>query len=1582
MKALWKLDCPSGTLSSLTQFYDSIESYTRGLNALGKKEDSYGDLLVPIIQEKLPATMRRQLARDDDTEGEWTLDKLRKAIRHEIDSIQAADAIDSLVLDDNPPATAAFFTTTKKTMPYFHRPYPCVFCKQQGHKSGHCTTVTSKKERNAIVKRDKLCTNCFSKRHTNYDCQSVFRCRDCSGKHHTSLCLSQTQKDKSNRHKDNNKRHDEQPRTSNPEDKRGKQQQETHQLFTSNGDGRHPVLLKTAVTQLYAGNSSLRGTVLFDEGSQRTFITESIARKLDLNPIGNENMCVSTFGASSPAGVQSLPIVYVVLHDRENSGEITVRALVVPQITTPMQNLVNPDVANLPHLRNLALAHPPTYMDTFEIALLIGADQFWNILGNHIVRGKGPIAVSSKLGYLLSGPNPTVTASVFSTNVMNVSVATQLEKFWDIESIGITDKTTTKDITYEDYTETHLRKEDNRYIAKLPWREDHPPLPTNYNVCRARTRNMVRRLTPYLRKVYHRIIHDQVNRGFVDIVEEDDFHQGHYLPHHPVKKDSETTPIRVVYDCSCKTANGNSLNDCLDAGPPLLNDLAAILLRFRTQKFGLSADLEKAFLHIGLDESDQQWTKFLWLSDPDDPESPFTVFQFKAILFGAVCSPFILNATVKHHLEMNASPVSQDISKNTYVDNIISGAETVEDLVNYYHEANMLTKDARFNLREWATNSVELRNIAQNENRANSDPETNVLGITWNTNTDELAYPDKHARSTDNDKTLTKRECLKITAGIYDPLGFFAPTHIRAKMFIQKLWRENLQWDEPMSEELHNEWINLNQDLLAATAITVPRPYFSSMQTDAPYQLHVFCDASAGAYGCVVYLRQVNTNTVSIVMSKARVTPVKTLTIPRAELMAALLGARLLNFVTDSLKEQLAITGSMLWSDSQIVLHWLSSDKKLPCFVQNRITEIKACDVITEFRYCPTDANPADLVSRGVSAENLSENNLWWTGPDWLKTGDWPTREIGQPDVQTVLAAIANEEAINTVNVNNVACQPAVPCGIMNILDSERYSSLRRLLRLSALVLRFINNLKSKKENRLHAELNASEINEAEQRWIKDTQVFYYREEMKNLKMKAETLGTLARQLWLFIDNDGILRVGGRLHNAPMRYSMKFPILIPPKSRLAALIVLDCHAKKNHSGLQSTITYIRYRYWITQIRVTVKTLLRTCVICKFIYGKPYRKPIPAPLQSFRLLEAHSFTVTGVDFTGALFVKDGTRETKAYICLFTCAVTRAIHLELVLDMSSETFIRAFRRFVARRSLPSKMVSDNGSTYLAAANELTELFKSRSVKRYLADRRVQWINIPKRAPWWGGFWERLIGLTKTSLKKVLGRAFVSVDELNTLLIEVEAGLNDRPLTYISEDVDVSPLSPSHFLMGHSITALPYDVDTDELDDPTFGQPQDLRNHNIRLGKLQADFWKRWTSEYLSSLRENDRISGKGITHNIVSVGDVVQIENSSVPRTRRNLGVITKVYPGRDRLIRSVDLKTKSGQLNRPIAKLYPLEVNSTMFNAPDDNETPTKPPAGPIAQDTNNDARDNARPKRKSALKAQNKIKDWAKDLLN
>ena len=245
------------------------------------------------------------------------------------------------------------------------------------------------------------------------------------------------------------------------------------------------------------------------------------------------------------------------------------------------------------------------------------------------------------------------------------------------------------------------------------------------------------------------------------------------------------------------------------------------------------------------------------------------------------------------------------------------------------------------------------------------------------------------------------------------------------------------------------------------------------------------------------------------------------------------------------------------------------------------------------------------------------------------------------------------------------------------------------------------------------------------------------------------------------------------------------------------MVIQDSHQNQLHAGVNSIVTALRQKFWIPTARQSVKKVLRCCVNCRKVVGTSYSAHDPAPLPKSRLHKVVPFKVTGVDFTGALFVNetDGS-ETKVYICLFTCATSRAIHLEVVTDLTEETFIQAFRRFASRKSLPKRMISDNASTYLSAADELKQLFQSPSLKKVFSDRGIAWEFIPKRAPWYGGFWERLIGMTKTVIKKVLGRARISLFALQTLVTEIEAVLNDRPLTYVSSDVnDPEPLTPAH-------------------------------------------------------------------------------------------------------------------------------------------------------------------------------------------
>ena len=346
---------------------------------------------------------------------------------------------------------------------------------------------------------------------------------------------------------------------------------------------------------------------------------------------------------------------------------------------------------------------------------------------------------------------------------------------------------------------------------------------------------------------------------------------------------------------------------------------------------------------------------------------------------------------------------------------------------------------------------------------------------------------------------------------------------------------------------------------------------------------------------------------------------------------------------------------------------------------------------------------------------------------------------------------------------------------------------------------------------------------------------------------------------------------------------------------------------------------------------------------------------------------HPFTYTGVDFSGALYVRRGEEEVKVYLCLFTCATTRALHLEIVQDLSTETFLLAFRKFAARRLLPTIMTSDNASTYLSAADELKTLMQSPEIQRELGKRGVSWKFIPKRAPCWGGFWERMVGITKSALKKVLGRRHISLSTLETVTAEIEATLNDRPLTFVpSEQGDLEPLTPAHLLHGRRITYLPHEtVDEDEFMDPTYSEV--CCNAKL-LANILQNFQKRWCHEYLTSLREVHKNTGSNQL--TVRTGDVVLIHDDK-PRITWKMGVVDGLMTGGDGIVRAVTLRTANGLTNRPVTKLYPLELNVT---------TQPEIKVDHTTSDHNMESPTSAEPQRQSAQRAKVKMKEWTRVL--
>ena len=517
------------------------------------------------------------------------------------------------------------------------------------------------------------------------------------------------------------------------------------------------------------------------------------------------------------------------------------------------------------------------------------------------------------------------------------------------------------------------------------------------------------------------------------------------------------------------------------------------------------------------------------------------------------------------------------------------------------------------------------------------------------------------------------------------------------------------------------------------------------------------------------------------------------------------------------------------------------------------------------------------------------------------------------------------------------------------------------MIRVTAYVRRFIYNCKTSTTKREISSLTTNELENATELWIRNCQERVYSEEIFNLKFKTEKRSSLVKQLRLYLDSNGMLRCGGRIHNAPVKESAKFPYLLPQNHPFTKLIILDVHVKLKHAGVLCTVTQLRQTYWIPTIRQYVRKILHRCLTCRQLSGKPYRAPDPPPLPKMRLIDAPPFTVTGVDFTGALYVKEknGT-ENKAYVCLFTCATTRAVHLEIVSDLTEESFLQAFRRFTSRKSLPRTMISDNASTYLAASETIVKLTNSTTLKDELSKQGTSWEFIPKRAPWYGGFWERLIGLTKNCLRKTLGRSYVTLETLQTVITEIEAIINDRPLTYLSSNIeDDDPLTPSHLLYGRRISVTPYPSAELERTTDIQCEKSDIAKRAQMQKRLIEHFSTRWKMEYLTSLREFHRVSGDN--KRTINIGDVVHIQQDQ-PRNKWKLGVIEDLVTGNDEHVRSAIVRTRSGRTSRPIVKLYPIELteidNAKSFDRKCDDPQESMNIRKPSQREAANRARDN------------------------
>jgi hypothetical protein len=893
----------------------------------------------------------------------------------------------------------------------------------------------------------------------------------------------------------------------------------------------------------------------------------------------------------------------------------------------------------------------------------------------------------------------------------------------------------------------------------------------------------------------------------------------------------------------------------------------------------------------------------------------------------------LLGGVIDCHLQLwedRKPDTVAEIKKSLYVDDLISGSTTIEKAKELRDGAIEIFEDAKFTLHKWNSNEVEVQPKAVETQSDESTyakqqlgaraSESKILGLPWDKAKDTLKiiYPQEHDK-------VTKRSILATLAKIYDPIGVVSPTTLAGKLIYRNVCDLKIPWDASVPSELSHKWEKWHDGLPDSEQFV--RSIIQHQESIESIELHGFGDASGNGVAAAVYAvaSQRSGTSQGLVTAKARLAKRNT-TIPRLELTSAHMATNLLTNVKNALTG-FPISGLHVWLDSTVALYWIQNGGDFKQFVANRVSKIQQHDEII-WHHVPTTDNPADLGSRGGS---VIDHILWWKGPKWLShRQEWP------PEIVTRASPETKAETKMTKEILHAAVERAT-----DVFDDllGKYK-LWKVLRVGAWINRFILNCKAKRRDRDFGPLRASEIKIVKKWWIKRVQD----DGKAHPNFANESL-----ELNLQENNEQVLECRGRIQGS-------YPIYLPDNHTFTEKLVEDSHLQTLHGGVPLTMTHVRSVYWIPRLRRLAKRIRKSCFGCKRAQAKAYSVPPPGILPTTRTQGENAFEVIGVDFAGPIKYRTP-RKTfkKSYVILYTCSLTRGIYLELLPSLEADEFLRSFKTYVARRGRPRLVYSDNGGTFIAAASWIKRVMKDEKVSGHMARQEIEWRFNLSRAPWWGGQFERLVGLVKAAMYKVIGGGNLSWKELQDVLLDVEVSLNNRPLDYVEDDVQRPILTPNSLLLGQPniIPQLePYNVEN-----------VDLRKRAKYLQTCKDTVWRRWTKEYLRALRERHKLK-HGTNLVGPNVGDVVIIKNDERNRGKWQLGIVTQLLTGKDGIVRGAKVRAGKGTLERAVQQLYPLELSCGRTGEQRPNLRPEAP---------------EFRPKRNAAAIARLKIQDEAED---
>lgn len=1531
-------------LNSLIEFFDVLSNFVYTLESLNEHDHIRNPFLYDEILTKLPINLRFEFAQYLDSQffenppilvlHSWLERKVsaaNKLVKPSFSNILQSESKGSK-------SKALNFSIFDKQNKFEQI---CLYCDVKNHGIQICEKFKSLNvnDRWNFITKKHACISCLKTKHSLRTCNKRKKCNEenCDKFHHQLLHST--------------------PKFSHPVSSDVKNEITSEPNLHVHDQQKCCSLLKIIPIQLKGPKMILNSYAMLDEGSTVTLIDSNIANQLGLDGPSKHLRLQWTnnqFNDQKDSKIVSVAIKGV----KEQDKFFTLRhAKTVSDLNLPTQTLDMNDICHkysyLNHLKHL------TYFNA-KPTVIIGQDNWPVIVTRKLTHGiwNGPTASKTLLGWVVHGniSNNFITNSNYSSNSifhchevdscynsdkddLNL-IQELLKQQWSFDIRGTLSEyennPSIEDKHCLEMLNQSIRRVNDKFESGLLWANENVILPESKSTALRRLQCLEKKMDrdKNYGNLYITKMNDYIKKGYLKKLTKEEVLQSHdrmwYLPHFGVTNPNKPGKLRIVFDAAAKT-NGHSLNDFLLVGPDMYNVLPDILMNFRIYKYAFIGDIKEMFLQIGICKNDRFAQRLLWREF--ERSNPPDVYEFQVLFFGAKCSPCIAQQVKTRNAEQfkNEFPrACDDIINKHYMDDYLGGANTEQDAIKLVKDVIHVHKKGGFEICNFVSNShavldsidesLHSKNILESFNFTDDNAEERVLGMWWNYLKDEflfkLLFHKIDIKILNYERRPTKRDILKIVMSVFDPLGFISCLILPGKILMQQIWESGIGWDDEITDFHYDMWLSWSTNLKNCTNVRVPRMMVDHPLNECKIELHMFCDASEHAYASVAYLRFIFDSKVHccLINSKARVAPLKPTSIPRLELQAALLGARLSSNIKKILNVN--ISSIILWSDSNVVLAWIkTSSKRFKTFVAQRIGEIHDLTQPEWWRYIPSKLNIADDATKSKSI-NLNSESIWFKGPEFLyikNESEWPSNIINNACPED----ISNEMKPQYCMIINEIKKPE-----FSLPDIKRFSNWCRFIRTVAWVNKIFQLWKFKIGNNsnLEKELSPNDISKAEIYVFHKIQNDCYENEIKCLRNGKEIpKSSPLNSFSCFIDENDILRIKGRLNNSTeLGFSSKFPIILDNSHKIVKLLVQYYHILNNHIGIETVISNIRERFWITNMRRAVKNAIYNCQFCRIrksqtIIPKMGQLPLCRVEKTVR-----PFLKVGIDYFGPINVTINRHKEKRYGVIFICMVIKAIHIEIAQDLSFNSFMHVFIQFGCRRGFPEEIYSDNGSNFKKASKEIQNALdnwpKDELIK-FLTMRKCKWYFNAPLAPHTGGLWERNIQLIKKHLNIILHERSPREFVLKTLFAEIEGIINSRPLTFNSTNPDdLEPITPNHLLIGPKTSIYPL-LETSDKDLIILS----LWKSSQRLADI---FWKRWVSEYLPSVLHSKKWS-KDTKR--ISVGDLVFIVDSECPRNTWPRGKVEKLYPAKDGQIRLVDVKTNVGVYRRHVKYIVKIDL---------------------------------------------------------